>query len=191
MGHKGYIESNQTAFSAMIRHKLIRTTVTDLLKAAGVTEAPVDVRTLARLQGAVVVEEPLSDGDFSGFLYTTRTSPPVIGVNSTHHENRKRFTVAHELGHLMLHPKDGIHMDEAVIQRRDEEASTGTNDEEIEANRFAAELLMPRQFLEADIPEMGKFFLDDDQQIQALATRYQVSVQAMTIRLSTLGFITF
>lgn len=174
----------------MIRHKLINATVSALLKEGGITCAPVNVRALAELKGAVVVEEPLEDGDFSGFLYTTRISPPVIGVNSAHPPTRKRFTMAHELGHLTLHPKDGIHMDEAVIQRRDERASEGTHDEEIEANRFAAELLMPRDFLEADIAQMGKFLVDDDEQIQALARRYEVSVQAMTIRLNTLGLLT-
>lgn len=174
----------------MIRHKLINTAVSDLLREAGITSAPINVRALAERLGAIVVEEPLEDADFSGFLYTTRTSPPVIGVNSTHPPTRKRFTMAHELGHLILHPKDGIHMDEAVIQRRDEKASEGTNDEEIEANRFAAELLMPRDFLESDIARMGKFVVDDDNQIQALACDYEVSVQAMTIRLNTLGLLT-
>lgn len=174
----------------MIRHKLIGTAASNLLKEAGIVEPPVDVKKLAQLAGAIVVEEPIEKEDFSGFLYTTRNSRPVIGVNSTHPKNRRRFTIAHELGHLMLHPKDGIHMDEAVIQKRDGRASEGTHDDEIEANRFAAELLMPREFLETDLSRIDKFFVDDEKQIEELAKRYQVSVQAMTIRLNTLGFVT-
>lgn len=174
----------------MIRHKLINATAAALLDEAGVVSAPVDVKALAQLKGAIVVEEPLDQGDFSGFLYTKNGSPPIIGVNSGHAPTRKRFTIAHELGHLLLHPKVGIHMDEAVIQRRDAMTSEGTNSEEIEANRFAAELLMPQHFLRIDLAKVEKFHADDEEVIADLARRYGVSGQAMAIRLNSLGIVT-
>ena len=55
--------------------------------------------------------------------------------------------------------------------------------EEIEANFFAASLLMPERFLDAD---GGVDAIDDDAMVSDLAARYQVSPQAMSLRLANL-----
>ncbi len=57
----------------------------------------------------------------------------------------------------------------------------------MEANRFAAELLMPLQFLRDDL-ESRFFDLADDESLYELAKRYGVSTQALTIRLNGLGY---
>ena len=57
------------------------------------------------------------------------------------------------------------------------------------ANRFAAELLMPQKFLEEDIQSMGRIHADDEEAIARLAKRYGVSKQAMAIRLSSLKLV--
>src|SRR4051794_27355690 len=98
----------------MIRKKLISETVARLLDSGGITGPAVDVAALAESEGALVVAEP-EPNDFSGFLYQSGNSAPVIGVNSKHPLNRRRFTIAHELGHLLLHSKRGVHLDEAVV----------------------------------------------------------------------------
>ena len=149
----------------------------------------VDVKAIALLQGSIVVEEPNDETDFSGFLFKSNDSPPIIGVNSRHAPSRKRFTIAHELGHLLLHAQSGVHVDEAVVQMRDRKASEGTDEQEMEANRFAAELLMPRRFLEEDLQSMGAIHADSEQAITGLAKRYGVSPQAMAIRLSSLKLV--
>ncbi len=172
----------------MIRKKFISETVTRLLEDGGIKGPVVDVAALAESEGALVVAEP-EPNDFSGFLYQSGNSAPVIGVNSKHPSNRRRFTSAHELGHLVLHSKRGVHLDEAVVQLRSEKAAAGTDEHEIEANRFAAELLMPQVFLQRDLKEMGVISTDDEKAIAQLAKRYGVSSQAMAIRLSTLGLI--
>ena len=172
----------------MIRHKLIQELASSLLNEAGVTSPGFDVKHIAHLRGAIVIEEP-NDDDASGFLFRSTDSPPVIGVNSRHAPTRKRFTIAHEIGHLMLHPKTGVHFDRVVIQMRDANASAGVDREEIEANKFAAELLMPRQFLEADVASLGAVCADDETAIARLAKRYAVSPQAMAIRLNTLNLL--
>lgn len=59
--------------------------------------------------------------------------------------------------------------------------------EEIEANGFAAELLMPAFMLEHDVEEADPF-IEDDELTSWLADRYEVSLQAMAIRLGNLGF---
>ena len=172
----------------MIRRKLIQDTVNELLNELGITSPPVDVEAVARHKGAVVVKEPNKD-DFSGFLYRSPDSPPIIGVNSLHSLNRKRFTVAHEIAHLCLHPRSGVHVDQAFVQMRDAKASEGVDEEEMEANRFAAELLMPKHFLLKDLSALGRIYADDEKEISNLAKKYEVSSQAMAIRLSSLHLI--
>jgi Zn-dependent peptidase ImmA (M78 family) len=172
----------------MIRRKLIQQTVTNLLNEAGVMEPPVDVNAIAESRGALVVQEKNED-DFSGFLFRSSDSAPIIGVNSNHPLTRRRFTIAHELAHLLLHPKSGVHVDEGVFQMRDARATAGTDQEEVEANRFAAELLMPQSLLEADLQALGRIYLDDETAVAMLAKKYRVSCQSMAIRLGSLGLV--
>ncbi len=188
MGQKRCLKSHQED-ADMIRRKLISSTVEALLNELEIENPLVDVKEIAEKKGALVVEEPLKDEDFSGFLYRSSDSPPVIGVNSLHHPNRKRFTIAHELGHMLLHPKTGVHLDKVMIQMRDSKSAEGSDHDEIEANRFAAELLMPAAFLERDIRSMGKIHADDETAIDSLAKRYGVSKQSMAIRLSGIGLV--
>lgn len=60
---------------------------------------------------------------------------------------------------------------------------------EMEANLFAAELLMPKQFLDADLAKLGGLDLFEDEVLRDLAKKYEVSVQAMTHRLTNLEYI--
>lgn len=114
----------------------------------------------------------------------------VIGVNSSHPLTRQRFTIAHELGHLLLHGSRSVIVDTHVF-RRDQTSSMGTETEEREANGFAAELLMPSVFVEREFDAV----LDDDpgvtarQLVARLAAVFGVSEQAMEIRLGTLHLL--
>lgn len=176
-----------------VRKKKIRSLVQQILGEAGVTKAPVPVEQIARDQGAELRIEGMEASDnsnISGFLYRERDKA-IIGVNAAHHPNRRRFTVAHELGHLLLHgPADGIRVDDVHVDRafhlRSQLSSEGTDPAEREANFFAAELLMPEHFLTT---EVQSFDPADDAAAKDLAKRYGVSVQAMMIRLSNLGIV--
>lgn len=57
---------------------------------------------------------------------------------------------------------------------------------EAEANAFAMELLMPEEWLCADIVAMGGIDIEDEAGIQKLAKRYRVSKQVMTVRIGQL-----
>ena len=108
----------------------------------------------------------------------------VIGVNSAHHFNRQRFTIAHECGHLILHKGKDVHIDRSFrVNRRDERSAQAVDPIEIEANRFAAELLMPFSMIQNDIVE---FDIEDDEVLEDLANKYQVSLQALTFRINNL-----
>ena len=166
----------------------IEATVHSLLQRSGVTEAPVDVEQIARDLGIAVRRTPTED-DISGFLLKNPDGQTIIGVNTLHHPNRQRFTIAHEIGHFELHQFDTVHVDRSVMKLRSSASSSGVNQEEIEANRFAAELLIPRLFLSKDLQRHTFTDLLDDKGMQQLAKKYRVSVQAMTNRLITLGYL--
>jgi Zn-dependent peptidase ImmA (M78 family) len=162
-----------------------------LLAKLGVRTAPIDVRKIASQLGLRVVEEELGE-DVSGALVSNPKRAAIL-VNSDHHDNRKRFTIAHELGHHVLRHQfeEGghVHVDRGnYISLRSKRASEGVDPKEVEANWFAASLLMPAALLRERAARIGARALHD-QHVAQLAEEFSVSEQAMTIRLSTLGLL--
>lgn len=107
----------------------------------------------------------------------------VIVVNEDNPTQRRRFTLAHEYGHYLLHTESNT-----SIFHRDEKSSQGTDRVEIDANAFAAELLMPAEEVGAQAAKIGVDPLADDI-TRGLADTFGVSFQAMSIRLQQLGVI--
>ena len=145
--------------------------------------APIDVKAIAKKYGVEVVEEAFPD-DISGAL-SRGADHAVIAINKGHHENRQRFTIAHELGHYLLHGDSPAYYDQehqVGLHFRAKVTGASWNAKEIEANRFAAELLMPRRLLLARV--------GDSAEVDAakLAVEFQVSQEAMTYRLAELRF---
>jgi Zn-dependent peptidase ImmA (M78 family) len=159
---------------------------TDLLRKWSLLSVPIDVQAVAERLGAQVVFDELDD-DVSGLLLREK-SVATIAVNRQHHPNRQRFTVAHECGHLLLHAGkgDGLWVDKAYapIFFRDASSSTGDQLAEIQANQFAAGLLMPEQLLRENVTNNL-----NDLDISRLAMRFRVSEQAMTLRLVSLDLL--
>jgi len=149
---------------------------------AKVNQAPVPILAIAKMMGVTVKVGPLPD-DLSGFLLH-EDGETVLGVNSLHPKRRQRFTIAHELGHFALHPKSNF-VDHTVLYLRNATSSQATDVKEMEANQFAAELLMPTKFIKATLRDES-VDLEDDEKIEALADRFQVSTQALTYRLLNL-----
>lgn len=180
-----------------VRRKFIRELAEKLLEAHCPHGAPVDVASIAEHYDIEVKLERVDD-DLSGFLLRDDSGTAIIGANRNHHENRRRFTIAHELGHFLLHEAERVHLDSRAsgyaLQLRSPVSATGENVNEREANLFAAEVLMPAKFLEKDLRASGSVdLLDDDEKVskvlKSLAKKYKVSVQALTIRLNNLGYI--
>lgn len=173
-----------------MRRKHIRSLVTRLLEEQGILAAPVAVAAIATSLGIRVQYEPAEE-DLSGFLLRDLSyQKTLIGVNQSHPPNRQRFTIAHELGHFLLHEQEKLHVDRRFqVKLRDGNSSKGENEEEKEANLFAAELLMPMQFLQQDLAEVEALDLEGDATISELAKKYEVSAQAMAFRLAYLGYI--
>jgi Zn-dependent peptidase ImmA (M78 family) len=171
-----------------IRRRRIESMIEELLAGYEITEAPVPVERIAKAKGARIFYQSLED-NVSGFLYRDKTQA-VIGVNTHHAPARQNFTTAHELGHFLLHDLEQLHIDhEFRVRLRDDVSSQGTDDDEREANFFAASLLMPRQFLEEDLADEDYVDLLDDDFLSDLARKYGVSSQALVNRLKNLDYI--
>src|SRR5688500_2284912 len=159
-----------------------------LLDELGIEEAPVPVEQIARHLKVDVRYNP-AKRDISGFICRQDDGSVIIGINTYHHAHRQRFTLAHELGHLCLHTTKNLYVD-YVPKFRDVKSSQAVEPEEIEANIFAAELLMPEYFLMRDIQAIEDSLITKAA-IQELAKRYKVSPEAMRVRLERLKGISF
>lgn len=169
----------------------IRQLVEEILAKNNIVEPTIDVEHIAEYAGLDVNHAKLED-ELSGFLVVHRKQG-TIAVNSAHHPNRQRFTIAHELGHYFLHSRndqdENVFIDKKVFHRG-KAASEGTIRMEIEANRFAAELLMPRFMMKTAVAdEGGDIDLEDIETIENLAERFGVSTQALTYRLTDLNML--
>jgi len=132
-----------------------------LLKDARMKEIPVSLYKIIRHMEAQhnleVLRFPL--GAVDGLLVMVN-GLPTIGFNGDTAWVRRRFTIAHEVGHLMLG-----HTLECGID---------TN-EEAEANQFGAELLMPLAILKVDYKK--------EPDLEKLAWKYVVSKEALCLHL--------
>lgn len=157
-----------------------------LLEELGVTEPPIRPDAIAESLGAVVLYQKMAR-DVSGVLLR-EGQQKVIGVNKDHVSVRQRFTIAHELGHLELHRGRPLILDTAVrVDFRDTVSGLATDREEIEANRFAAALLMPHYMITRALEDAP--IRDPDELVEYLAKRFVVSTAAMANRLANLSMI--
>ncbi len=158
-----------------------------LLQENNIDSPPVPVRRIAKSLDARVIFSPL-DGELSGMVYV-KGRTPIIGINSLHHPNRQRFTIAHECGHLALHKGligKEIHVDKRFpMLMRDSLSAAGISRIEIEANLFAAEILMPRYLL-TEVLNNEPFDIDEEETVNSLARSFRVSPAAMRFRLGNL-----
>lgn len=168
----------------------------DLLRKAGTLGAPVDLAKLAAALGVQLHKAEVED-NVSGVLLVEGDERHVF-VNKAHSSNRQRFSIAHELGHFVLHHKHGdrLHIDThyGLYQRAGtagsdayrQPGSRTTPQQEREANQFASALLMPAELVVAAAEDKD---LWDEVDVAALASLFHVSEQAMAIRLQQLGIM--
>lgn len=161
------------------RYAKIEKLIDGILDEAGIYEPAVDVRRLVNERGIEIRKGDI--GPVSG-LIARRGTRSIIGVNSTQTSSRQRFTVAHEFGHFLLHEGIFSHTDNNFrLNYRDDKSSQAVDVDEIEANFFAACLLMPKKFLDQ---EKASDHIDDDKEVGEIAKRFDVSQHAMSLRLA-------
>lgn len=161
----------------MIRSREARNRAREVLRMVGATRPPVEVVKVAEALGFTVL--PYDFPDSTSAVTFIENEVKAIGVNSRHASTRQRFSVAHEIGHYLSGHESYDH-GRAHVELEDRPSYLDPqNRQEVEANEFASELLMPEHFLRQDVSELGL-------NVPALAQRYQVSEQAMWIQLISL-----
>jgi len=157
--------------------------VRNLLNAHWDLRLPVNVELIAHSLGyEIKVLTPFDPENYglSG-MAAVENNRKVIYVSKTDHPNRQRFTIAHEIAHHYLgHTRDG----ERKFRDNPNHYSTGHQEQvELEANEFAAELLMPSEAVLALIERKG---ITNPTQ---LASIFDVSESAMYWRLKNMRLI--
>jgi Zn-dependent peptidase ImmA (M78 family) len=166
----------------------------EVLRKHGINQPPIPVEDIAEWVGALVVRNNF-DGTESGF--TLRDGGRIIiGVNTRTSRKRQRFTIAHEIGHVVLHQNPLIVDHSVRMDWRDDVSSLGTEKQEIEANAFGASLLMPQDMVIAQAKEFASHAPRSligpswrERLISELAREFDVSTEAIGFRLINLGIL--
>lgn len=135
--------------------------------------APVNVHELANKLGLEVYTSSVVPKNVSGAIIENKeTNRYRIITNAKHPFVRQRFTIAHEIAHFLLHKNligDGIQEDALYRSGLSEQR-------EVEANAFAANILMPWHLIEEALDEGAE-------STEQLADKLNVSKSAMSIRI--------
>jgi Zn-dependent peptidase ImmA (M78 family) len=130
----------------------------------------------------------LDDQDVSGVSFCKDGTCTII-VNADKPVVRQNFTLGHELGHYFLH-REVLTAEEGIIDGDGaidgikslyRLADSGTDSMEVQANSFAASLLMPTDLVREGWRQVGE--------VEKLARIFQVSTIAMSVRLTQLGLV--
>jgi Zn-dependent peptidase ImmA (M78 family) len=113
--------------------------------------------------------------------YIRRPDCPLIFVNGRHSVARQRFTVAHEFGHHRLEHT-------TIVDRLAALTDTGHDPQEVEANAFAAEFLIPRAALEKILPSRVAADLSLEHVVR-IASAFGVSAEMARYRLASHGVL--
>lgn len=142
-----------------------------LKKSWGCTTAILpNLTKLLEANGIIVAAMPWATNRVDSRLILTQTNQPIIAINKSLLGDRQRFSLAYELGHLLMHSFKPIDADTDIVHQ---------------ANVFAAALLMPEEHIRPDF-EQGITI----PQLAQLKTKWKVSMIALLYRADDLGFLT-
>lgn len=160
--------------------------VSELLKKYGITIPPIPIKDIVRKEGIELLSYDLGE-NVSGVL-VIENGKGTIGFSPNTSRVRQRFTIAHELGHYILHRQSRsevfVDKDFIVKYRSEKKYSPAEIRQEQEANVFAASLLMPKALLQAELARKDYQDLSETEFIGAMAKVFDVSIPAMTYRLA-------
>lgn len=147
----------------------------ELAKQNNITRLPIDLAKLASILGIKIMGTPLIE-TISGVLKKDPAGVWTVLYNRGQSYARSRFTIAHELAHFCLHRGNRDNFEDDVFFRTE-----SADWMEKEANRFAGELLMPKDEFKRAVDE-GVTDIDK------LAERFAVSTYAVRVRAKELGY---
>jgi Zn-dependent peptidase ImmA (M78 family) len=140
--------------------------------------APVQIEAIARAVGIATIRKLDADGFVAAVEIDPETGGGVILHDGALSVQRRRFAIAHALGHFLLH----AHRTDRQCSARDlleTRRDTDRRKEEMQANRFAAAMLMPKPLFAAFVAALGK---PGVAHIPTIAAAYQVSLEAAASR---------
>lgn len=157
-----------------------------LRQMAGAESIPTDVDKIVQFMGGEIKDNP-NPWDIEAQVTKTGNSFQILLTNDTS-RRRKKFSIAHELGHIILHsgflnPDIWKQVPEGVNFYR-----IGTGKIEYEANDFAAALLMPQDVFRE---EAAKCLINGYYNIEFLAQKFDVSIEAVKVRGQWLGLFSW
>lgn len=145
-------------------------------------DIPIPLNWIAEAVGIIEIVGQKTNS-FEGILITdSAKAQGSIAYNETSRLERRRFTIAHELGHFLL----PLHGDSAQCAKTDMgvlKSNDPNRAREAEANRFASSLLMPKKFFMRDIRRLGAA---ETEHVVKLAGNYEVSKEAAARRYTDL-----
>lgn len=169
--------------------KEIKDKVDEVFNETRLISTPVEIISMASFYGFSVYELEM-DRNTSGMIIVNDGpikafhTDKIIAVNSAHPSTRKRFTVAHELGHYILQDRP-----KKCFAHRDSDENYDS--QERDADSFASALLMPEDDIQGFVKSYRKSVIDDEASvlISRVAQKYNVSGKAAQVRLKKLGII--
>lgn len=135
----------------------------------GIQIEPLDLNAVAKELSVKIEYINFENSEISGKLYN-KEGKWIIEVNKKHAQVRQRFTIAHELAHLVLHRNMNSSFEDAIFFRSDD-----NNAKERQANLFASELLLPKKIFFEKIKSF-------DGDIQKIAEYFKVSTMVVRLR---------
>ncbi|MGH7040372.1 MAG: ImmA/IrrE family metallo-endopeptidase [Stellaceae bacterium] len=126
-----------------------------------------NLTSLVEKAGAIVAHSPLGGASISGVTFAVPAMPPLIVLNSDQPADRMRFSLAHELAHMVMHRFPSPNMEQ-------------------EANEFAVALLMP-------VSDIRPYFMVrriDLATLASLKPEWRVSMASLLVRSHSLQILT-
>lgn len=143
--------------------------VANVLRAQwGVPRGPIkNLTKLVESAGVIVGMSDFSGASISGMTFKIPAHPPLVLLNSTHPADRMRFTLAHELGHIVMHRFPTPTMED-------------------EANEFASHFLMPDEDIKGAF--VGRKITLE--LLASLKPEWRVAMQALLMKAKSLKILT-
>ena len=162
--------------------------LTNTLRESLNLQVPIDVRGAVERLGGELIEGSALDVSVEALVRRKMDSFQIV-LHDNKPDRRKRFSIAHEMGHLFLHM--GYLINPELWGTMDEYKDSvyyryGHGVEEDEANEFAACLLMPESEFRA---ALSKCTEDPNTVLETLSERFDVSKEAVSIRARNLGLL--
>lgn len=190
----GYVEELRCSGEDLIRPDLMNHAIKKIFDECRISAAPVDVKDIARQMGFDIYYGTFGNAKLSGVMWDTKEpqlfdgkeSKRCILVNSEDSEETQRFTIAHEIGHFIMHCDDSSNF----YERRHSDPNDinpKLKKHEDNADFFAANLVLPSNLIVTYA--MNNKWRGRKEIINQICTMFCVDVETVSRRFNELGLV--